>query len=161
MVYDSSYAAADDDRQTIFALGELINATRDLADALRDTARDLHRDEDLSVPARSLLLELRKSGPLTVPALARRRELSRQFVQTTVNPLLAGGILAAQPNPAHRRSPLLVLTAAGTELIRQVMRREGALMHGLAADLTPAELRQAADTLTRLQEAVERRRAAE
>lgn len=141
-----------DSRQTLFVLNELIVATRTLADALKDTARHLHGPSQLSVPARAVMLELRKSGPTTVPELARRRQVSRQFMQVTVNPLLADGVLETQTNPAHRRSKLVALSAKGTAMIRQVMRREGALLQELATDLAPEDIRQATATLTQLQQ---------
>ena len=147
-----------DTRQTLFALSELISITRTLAETLKDTARELHEDNALSVSERSVLLELRKHGPLTVPDLARRREVSRQFIQATVNPLLVEGVLEAQDNPAHKRSKLVALTEKGNELIRQIMKREGALMNGLAADLEADEIRQAAETMTRVEGLLERRR---
>ena len=68
-------------RQTLFALGELINVTRTLADTLKDTARVLHQENSLSVSERSILLDIRKHGRQTVPDLARRRGVSRQFIQ--------------------------------------------------------------------------------
>jgi DNA-binding MarR family transcriptional regulator len=145
-----------DNRQTLFALGELINVTRILADTLKDTARELHRENSLSVSERSILLDLRKYGPLTVPDLARRREVSRQFIQATVNPLLEEGVLEARDNPAHRRSKLIVLTEAGTQLIRQVMKKEGAFMNGIALDLDADEIRQAAETLARVEKLIDR-----
>ncbi len=143
-------------RQTLFALGELINITRTLADTLKDTARELHQENSLSVSERSILLDLRKHGPQTVPDLARRREVSRQFIQATVNPLLAEGVLEARDNPAHRRSKLIALTEAGTQLIRQVMKKEGAFMTGIALDLDADEIRQAAETLARVEELIDR-----
>ena len=141
----------NDGRQAIFALNELITATRLLADTLKDTARQLHADLHVSVPERSVLLELRKNGPMTVPDLARHHEVTRQFIQTTVNPLLAAGVLETHPNLAHRRSKLVALTEKGIDLIRQVMRREGSLMQGLAAELAAEDIRQAADTLAQVQ----------
>ena len=143
-------------RQTLLALGELINITRTLADTLKDTARELHQENSLSVSERSILLDLRKHGPQTVPDLARRREVSRQFIQATVNPLLAEGVLEARDNPAHRRSKLIALTEAGTQLIRQVMKKEGAFMTGIALDLDADEIRQAAETLARVEELIDR-----
>ncbi len=152
-MYDNHIpASVNDGRQTLFALNELIIATRELADSLKDAARQLHDDLGLSVPERSVLLELRKYGPLTVPDLARHREVSRQFIQVTVNPLLNQGILETQPNPAHRRSKLIGLTPKGVDLLKQVMRREGSLMHDLANDLVADDIRQAAGTLERVQQ---------
>ena len=147
-----------DTRQTLFALGELINITRVLSDTLKDTARELHEENSLSVSERSILLDLRKYGPLTVPDLARRREVSRQFIQATVNPLLAEGVLETRDNPAHRRSKLMALTEKGTQLIRQIMKREGAFMNGLATDLEADEIHQAAETMVRVEELLERKK---
>jgi DNA-binding MarR family transcriptional regulator len=60
-------------------------------------------------------------------------------------------MVAAEPNPAHRRSRLMTLTPAGVALIRQVMRREGALMQVLAVEVEAGPLRQAADTLEQVE----------
>ena len=144
----------DSSRQSLCALNELLTSTRNLADTLKETAQNLHEDLDLSVSERTMLLELRKHGPMTVPALARLREVSRQFIHTTVNPLLAEGLLETRPNPAHRRSRLLALTDKGTDLILRVMRREGALMHELASEFGSGEIRQAAEILVRVQEVI-------
>ncbi len=149
-------AALTANRQTLFALGELINVTRSLADSLKDTARLLHQENSLSVSERSILLDLRKHGRQTVPDLARRRGVSRQYIQTTVNPLLEQGLLEARENPAHRRSSFVVLTEAGTQLIRQVMKKEGAFMNGLARNLEAEEIRQATETLARVEKLIGR-----
>ena len=146
-----------DNRQTLFALSELISITRTLADTLKDTARDLHQENSLTVSERTILLDLRKHGSLTVPDLARLREVSRQFIQATVNPLLVEGVLKAQDNPAHRRSKLIALTEAGTQLIRQVMKKEGAFMADLAEDLEADEIRQASETVARVKSLLDRK----
>ena len=144
------------DRQTVFALNELIMATRSLADLLHETATHLHEDSDLSVAERAVMLELRKSGALAVPELARRRDVTRQSTQVTVNPLLKRGLLEKRPNPAHRRSSLIGLTETGTALIRKAMRKEGDLLAELARDLDAHEVREARDVLARLATGVER-----
>ena len=151
MSEDKNHVPAADNRQARFALTELIAATRILAATLTGAARRLHRDQGLSVPERALLLELRQNGPQTVPALARRREVSRQFIQVTANPLLVRGVLECQANPAHRRSKLVALTEKGIELAGQVMQREGTLMHEVATGMSAEEIRQATGTLERLQ----------
>jgi len=149
--------AGDHDRRALFALGELITNTRILADLLEDAAREMHEDLGLSVPERGMLLDLRKNGPMTVPALARHRQVSRQFVQVTVNPLLAEGLLAHRSNPAHRRSPLIALTAAGVALLKTVVHREGEFLQGLAQELPVDGLSEAADILAVVTSAMEAR----
>ena len=143
-----------EDHQAIFALNELIKATRSLATALNAATRDLHADLDLSVSERGLLITLRQAGDRTVPNLARRRDVSRQFIQSIVNALLARGLVTTRANPLHRRSRLVTLTPAGVTLIRDVMRREGAVLQGLAGGLTAAEIRRAAATVAQVNQQV-------
>lgn len=150
-MYNQSIPAQEHtDRQTVFALNELIVATRGLAELLTTATSRLHEDLELSVPERSVLIALRRAGARTVPALARERKVSRQFIQMTVNGLLARELVESQPNPAHRRSRLIALTAAGTGLIREVMRREGAVLQALSADLTAPEIRQAVAVMAQM-----------
>lgn len=78
----------------------------------------------MSMGVRAVLDELNWSSPATVPALARRLDVSRQFVQRMVNDALAAGWVERHPNPEHQRSSLLDLTSAGQQAIDAVIRRE-------------------------------------
>src|SRR5947207_3121813 len=51
--------------------------------------------------------------PLTVPQIARRMGLTRQSVHTTVNRLVADGMVELIANADHRRSQLARLTELG------------------------------------------------
>ena len=144
------------DRQALFALNELIGITRALAETLKSATLALHAAQDLTVSERSLMLELKKSGPTTVPALAKSRNVSRQFVQATANPLLEAGVLMTKTNPAHRRSKFLMLTPRGVEMIREAMRKEGGLLKVLAQEVDSDEIKRAAQTLANLQEQMNR-----
>lgn len=145
-----------DNRQSLFALNELIGATRALAEMLKQAAESLHAEQKLTMSERSLLLELKKRGPTTVPALARNRNVSRQYIQSTANPLLASGILVTKPNPAHRRSRFLDLTPQGLEMIREAMRKEGGMMKFLVHEFDAEEVRQAAQTIAKLKQNMQR-----
>ena len=79
----------------------------------------------LSGPRRTVLVSLARSGPQTVAQMARRRSQSRQRFQPLVDALVADGLLLAVPNPAHKQSPLIVLTARGRKMVERIHRIEG------------------------------------
>lgn len=97
---------------------------------------------------RSVLKSLDASGPQTVPHMARVRSVSRQHVQKLVDGLKADGLVAAIPNPAHRRSSLIALTRRGEGYLEEVGRRESDLWDYLGRGLTADEVA-AATTLVR------------
>ena len=84
----------------------------------------MHGKGPLSGPRRTVLLSLARSGPRTVAQMAREREQSRQRFQPLVNALIADGLLEAVPNPAHRQSPLIALTAKGERAVQRVQQIE-------------------------------------
>ena len=79
----------------------------------------------LSGPRRTVLVSLANSGPETVAQMARRRSQSRQRFQPLVDALMADGLLQAIPNPAHKQSPLIVLTSRGRKMVDRIHRIEG------------------------------------
>lgn len=110
----------------------------------RRVQRRVEMDESvmgMSIGVRAVLDELRRtSSAATVPALTERLDLSRQFVQRMVNDAIAAGWLDRRANPAHRRSPLLVLTSAGVTVIDAVLAREHELMGHTPGDLTEQDV---------------------
>jgi DNA-binding MarR family transcriptional regulator len=88
--------------------------------------------------------------PLTVPQIARRMGLTRQSVHTTVNRLLADGMVELAPNADHRRSPLVDLTERGRTTYQAVDRKQAAWVNQLAAGLTRSDLDTAARVLGEL-----------
>ena len=57
--------------------------------------------------------------PLTAPQVGEAMGVTRQGAQKQLNLLLDQGLVEACPNPAHRRSPLYVLTSQGLALYQQ------------------------------------------
>jgi DNA-binding MarR family transcriptional regulator len=102
----------------------LFDEVRLLEHQLVRTATALHGDLDVTVPGRAVLEFLHRSGPASVPEIARARLVTRQHIQAIVDALLDAGHLERMANPAHRRSALLTLSAAGTALIAEMHRRE-------------------------------------
>ncbi len=102
----------------------LLDLTRALCARL--SARDRRGAEggDLTATQRTLLADLARRGPTTLPQLARARSVSRQQVRVVVEALALRGLVRRASNPAHRRSYLVGVTPAGAVLAREVGRRE-------------------------------------
>jgi DNA-binding MarR family transcriptional regulator len=91
-----------------------------------------------------ILRRLAREGPQTMSQLARSRGGSRQGVQRLARALAREGWVEMRPNPRHRRAPLLVLTARGQAVYRELARREADGLNRLAAGCDPAALHAAA-----------------
>ena len=102
----------------------LFDEVRLLEHQLIRTATTLHDDLDVTIPGRAVLEFLHRSGPASVPEIARARLVTRQHIQAIVDTLLEAGQLERLTNPAHRRSVLLTLSPAGAGLIAEMHRRE-------------------------------------
>ncbi|MBI4913219.1 MAG: MarR family transcriptional regulator [Acidobacteria bacterium] len=117
----------------------------------------LHAEEPVTMGMRAVLEQLSRFGPATVPSVARARGVSRQHVQTLVNPLAALGLVRFEDNPASRRSPLVALTREGRLMFRRMKRAEAGLLMPVAKACPASEWRQAAATLRKLRLSLEAR----
>lgn len=61
-------------------------------------------------------------SPQPVAWLARDMGANRQNIQRIVNDLETEGLIAFEPNPHHRRAPLVVLTEKGRQAFEAAMR---------------------------------------
>jgi DNA-binding MarR family transcriptional regulator len=93
---------------------------------------------------------LREHGPMTVPQMGRAQAISRQFVQRMVNEAAARHLVEGVPNPAHKRSSLIRLTAEGRAAITAVIDRERAVLRQVGGDLTDTEVTGCIRVLSRL-----------
>jgi len=64
----------------------------------------------------------------TVPRIAERMDVSRQFVQRVCDNLVWEGILYYKCNPRHRRSHIVEVTDSGRKKIAEVSRNEAAII---------------------------------
>lgn len=115
--------------------------------ALVRLAGALHGALRVTAPMRAVLEFLQARGPTPVPGIARSRGVSRQHIQTIVNELLEEGLVELRDNPAHRRSCLVALTAAGDATIAGIRDTEHAVLGDTFADLDAAAVRSATETL--------------
>lgn len=94
-----------------------------------------------------VLRDIAENGPQTVPVMAAKRPVARQRIQRIVDELMAEGLVRLVANPAHKRSRLVALTAAGRRREATLTRRFDALCETLAQGLDATELIRAAALL--------------
>lgn len=87
---------------------------------------------------------------LTVPQIARRMGLTRQTVHTTVERLLADGLVVLVPNSDHRRSQLVSLTDRGRAGYQAIDEKQAAWVNELSAGLRRSDLDMTARVLDQL-----------
>jgi DNA-binding MarR family transcriptional regulator len=128
-------------------LFRLIDEVRALFHVLKAVAEQVHGEGELSAARRGVLLGLAKTGPQTVPEIARSRPVSRQHIQVVVNQLIEEGFAESIPNPAHRRSHLVRITKSGRAKVREIIARETAVFSRLEIGESEAKILRAAKTL--------------
>jgi DNA-binding MarR family transcriptional regulator len=95
---------------------------------------------NLTVRMRAVLEVLLRSGEQTVPEIAARLEIKRQYVQVMCNETLASGVVEQRENPRHKRSSILALTDTGRTLIEEIISKEMKLMDELGANLSSEDI---------------------
>ncbi|MBN1573359.1 MAG: MarR family transcriptional regulator [Deltaproteobacteria bacterium] len=129
------------------ALESLIAETISFYQRLQDVAERLHGFRRLSGGKRGVLRDLYQNGMQTVPEMARSRPVSRQHIQTIVNPLFEEGLVEFVENPAHRRSKLVRLTQRGVDLLEEMNRREMELLSEIEIDISEKDILNSASVL--------------
>jgi len=119
---------------------------------LRVVMEELHHQGELSSGKSGILKSLDRHGPQTVPQMARARPVSRQYIQTLVNPLLKENLVELLENPAHKKSSLVALTERGEKLVRRMRKRERDALERLEVNLDADDLRSAREALEALRE---------
>jgi DNA-binding MarR family transcriptional regulator len=112
-------------------LHTLANSIRRAYNRLRHTTDLIHEATGITAPKRTLMMDLHRNGAQTVPALAAARFISRQIIQTQVNELKQEGYLQTAPNPEHKRSVLITLTACGKAMVKKMIQAENAYIENL------------------------------
>ena len=107
---------------------------------LTEAARKLLGQGKHSSGRRSVLKNLGKDGPQTVPHMARLRSVSRQHVQSLVNGLLADGLVEMKANPRHKLSKHVVLSPKGEQFLDAMTLREREYLQFLASGIAHHDL---------------------
>jgi DNA-binding MarR family transcriptional regulator len=129
------------------ALMAVIDETTRLFHFLSALTSHIHASENVAVLCRTLLHDLYHAGPQSVPSLARAQNVTRQSIQVRVNTLVQDGLVILQPNPAHKRSPLVTLTSAGKAMLERVEQREKEMLAHLHFSGSASELQSTAESL--------------
>jgi DNA-binding MarR family transcriptional regulator len=101
---------------------------------------------------RRVMRLLGEEGELTVPQLARASATTRQNLRVVVNRLAAKGLVKAVANPAHRKSPLILISEQG---MARLARSEDSLesgFQGMIGKLDDDDLGTAIECLQRTRE---------
>lgn len=114
---------ADEDGVPAVGAAALLDAAA--AASFRLGGQFLARGDRLAAPAgltaaRWQVLYAVRREPLSVAGVARGLGMARQSVQRIADVLVAGGLAAYEPNPAHRRAKLLRPTPAGRRALARL-----------------------------------------
>jgi DNA-binding MarR family transcriptional regulator len=93
--------------------------------------------------------------PQPVAWLARNLGANRQNVQRIVNDLSRDGLVAFEPNPHHRRSPLVVLTSKGNQTFDAAMRLQAPWINRLSNGLSVKDIETVHRVMTLLRNKLE------
>jgi len=126
---------------------QLVWWTRRLFQQLRVTSEELMEGTGINASQRAVLEFLYGHPAQTVSHMAREKDLSRQHNQTVVNNLLELGLVEAQDNPAHKRSPLIMLTAEGKKRFQKITRKEAKVLADMAEAFDEQAIATSSDTL--------------
>jgi DNA-binding MarR family transcriptional regulator len=109
-------------------------------------ARQVPLDQGLSMPERSALSLLERTGPTASSALAREAQITAQAMGATLSALRERGLVERRPDPNDGRRVVLSVTDAGRQALadKRNARTEqmAAVLRG--GEFTPTELEQLA-----------------
>lgn len=137
------------------ALHDLFREVFALRALLARRMDQVHGQTGLSTPQRRIARQLHRLGPATVPDVAARLGVSRQSIQVVCNELVAAGLIEFTENPRHKRSRLVVLTAAGRRALQQAQRREEAFLAQVLPDIEAEDAAAARELLARIRKALD------
>ncbi|WP_260327795.1 MarR family winged helix-turn-helix transcriptional regulator [Streptomyces sp. Ag109_O5-1] len=102
-------------------------------------------DGGLTMPERTALSHLDRSGPTTSSALARQAQITAQAMGATLSALRARGLVERHPDPNDGRRMVLSVTEAGLRALDKRNARAELIAQALTRGaFTPAELEQLA-----------------
>jgi DNA-binding MarR family transcriptional regulator len=105
-------------------------------------ARQVPLAQGLSMPERSALSLLERTGPAASSALARQAQITAQSMGATLAALRERGLVERQPDPQDGRRAVLSVTEAGRKALADKRNARSEQMAAVlrSGEFTPAEL---------------------
>lgn len=95
-----------------------------------------------------------EDAPLTVPQIGRVMGLTRQSVQRSINIMERDGLVELIPNPDHKTSSLVQMSAKGRTTFQKIMHLQVLWSNKLAEGMKADELKTAIRVLRSLRESL-------
>lgn len=124
---------------------------------IRWVSEQVYGEEGRSTARRGILRGLVRYGPQSVPALARARSVTRQHVQEVVDTLIDHDLVVLEPNPAHKRSPLVRATTQGEALVHEMDEIDARVLSSVSDAVSARDMELTVRTLRTLRNAFELR----
>lgn len=126
---------------------QLVWQTRRLFQHLRVVSDEMLESTDINTSQRAVLEILFPKQVYSVPQIAQQLSVSRQHIQVIVNELQLLSLVKAVENPAHKRSPLIATTEAGTRLFEAIQKKEAELLEPIQKNFSKKDLATTLKTL--------------
>lgn len=94
----------------------------------------------VSVGMRAVLEMVHRNGPMTIPEMAQRLQLKRQFVHRMTGEAMTAGLLETLPNPSHRRSHFFQVTSSGRAVIQEIRASETQHLRAFLGQVSKADV---------------------
>ena len=138
------------------AMFELISSLMATFFKLRAAGKQVSEEAGWGSGTWSLMRTIQIEGPQTVPQLAKRRPVARQRMQKIADDLVGEGLAQFIPNPRHKRSMLLDLTAKGHNHVRRTTEQIRDMADVLATGMDPRAIDTSQQIVTELQSRLSR-----
>jgi DNA-binding MarR family transcriptional regulator len=135
------------------AIVDLISQNFRLNSRLQSVADRMARDVGLTGTRWQVLNAVAQATrPATISDIARWMGLARQSVQQVANALAEDDLIAYEPNPKHRRAPLVVVTRQAAKLLDELNERRYAWARRVATTLPVDDIKVANEILRAVRE---------
>lgn len=121
----------------------LYDVIRQIRPAFRNISKVVEMRSELfglTIGTRATLELLYEHGKQTVPEMAARLEVERQYIQRCANELIKAAHVEKLQNPAHKRSYLYTLTPQGRDIFSDLKQAETKILGEISTQLSSAEI---------------------